>query len=276
MRTGLGDRLLAAYALGSLAHGGFSPLVSDIDLALILRDPVGPGDVEKIEALAAIEKAKGTELHRRLSVFWGIPATLRGDQEGGRFPALDRLDLIQSGRLLWGVDSRDGLPVPTGEELFVSGAEFALDFLAGIRPTETGADGLGSMRFANENTNREILEPDLLIGRGLRRVTKLVLFPVRFLFTAATGGVGTNEAAVDFHLEREAPASTLVAAALGWRRGQPFNPVEAKELLATELLNLYLFYLTDHEERLRALGRDDLAEQFAAWRNRLTSAASDA
>jgi hypothetical protein len=31
-RVALGERLLAAYALGSLAHGGFSALVSDIDL----------------------------------------------------------------------------------------------------------------------------------------------------------------------------------------------------------------------------------------------------
>jgi hypothetical protein len=34
-------RLIAGYALGSLAHGGFSPLVSDVDLGLILEDPVG-------------------------------------------------------------------------------------------------------------------------------------------------------------------------------------------------------------------------------------------
>lgn len=32
-RVVLGDRLVAAYALGSLAHGGFSELVSDVDLA---------------------------------------------------------------------------------------------------------------------------------------------------------------------------------------------------------------------------------------------------
>ena len=32
-RVALGGRLVAAYALGSLAHGGFSELVSDIDLA---------------------------------------------------------------------------------------------------------------------------------------------------------------------------------------------------------------------------------------------------
>lgn len=39
-RAALGSRLLAGYALGSLAHGGFSALVSDVDLGLILRDPV--------------------------------------------------------------------------------------------------------------------------------------------------------------------------------------------------------------------------------------------
>jgi hypothetical protein len=33
----LGSRLIAGYALGSLAHGGFSPLVSDVDLGLVLQ-----------------------------------------------------------------------------------------------------------------------------------------------------------------------------------------------------------------------------------------------
>ena len=39
-RAALGSRLIAGYALGSLAHGGFSPLVSDVDLGLILQDPL--------------------------------------------------------------------------------------------------------------------------------------------------------------------------------------------------------------------------------------------
>jgi hypothetical protein len=36
-RAALGSRLIAGYTLGSLAHGGFSALVSDADLGLILR-----------------------------------------------------------------------------------------------------------------------------------------------------------------------------------------------------------------------------------------------
>ena len=82
-RAALGQRLVSAYALGSLAHGGFSPLVSDIDLGLIIADPVQPGDADTITGIADIERAKGSSLAERLSVFWGTPATLRGEREGG-------------------------------------------------------------------------------------------------------------------------------------------------------------------------------------------------
>src|SRR5712691_8277888 len=101
-RAALGERLLAAYALGSLAHGGFSPLVSDIDLGLVVSDPIRRRDARTILAVAEANKAKGSELGGRLSVFWGTPSTLRGERNGGRFPALDRLDLLENGRLLAG------------------------------------------------------------------------------------------------------------------------------------------------------------------------------
>jgi hypothetical protein len=109
-RAALGARLMAAYALGSLAHGGFSPLVSDVDLALVLTDPPTSADPETLRLLAETVKAGGSPLHQRLSVFWGTPATLRGETDGGRFPPLDRLDLLQNGRLLAGDDVRSDLP----------------------------------------------------------------------------------------------------------------------------------------------------------------------
>src|SRR5262249_56140598 len=98
----LGDRLVAAYALGSLAHGGFSDLVSDIDLGLIVRDPIEPGDGETIEAVADAEKSKGSPLHERLSVFWGTPSTLPGERGGGPFPPPDRLHPVENGARLPG------------------------------------------------------------------------------------------------------------------------------------------------------------------------------
>ena len=108
----LGDRLLAAYALGSLAHGGFSPLVSDVDLGLILADPPDAGDAAAIDAAAGAVRGSGAPLGDRLSIFWGTPSTLRGERPGGRFPPLDRLDLLEHGRLLAGADARAGLPRP--------------------------------------------------------------------------------------------------------------------------------------------------------------------
>jgi hypothetical protein len=268
----LGDRLLGAYALGSLAHGGFSPLVSDVDLGLIIRDPILPGDEMTIARVAEAQKAKGSDLQARLSVFWGTPSTLRGQGTGGRFPPLDRLDLLESGRLLAGSDdARRGLPRPSSRELLVAGAQFALEYLAGVRPpADVGGDALGSIRFASDDAIEEIRSPALLVGRGVRRVTKLVLFPVRFLYTAATGRVGTNDAAVDRYLDdRQAPSKDLVAAARAWRTGAPFDEVSATQLLDLQTLPLYLHYVDDHVARLEGLGRDELVDDFRNWRERL-------
>jgi hypothetical protein len=275
-RVALGARLIASYALGSLAHGGFSPLVSDIDIGLILSDPVRDGDGEAIRRVAEAEKAKGSDLHERLSVFWGTPSTLRGDREGGRFPPLDRLDLFDNGRLLEGIEARDGLARPAARELLVTGAEFALEFLAGVAdpaPGEAGssAQALGSLTPAGPGAVEEIRSADVLVARGIRRVTKLVLFPVRFLFTAATGEVGTNDTAVGHYLQvQRAPSRALVAAALRWRKIPPSQgDCEAAELLGEQMVPLYLHYIDDHIGRLRRAGETGLAEGFQEWRQRL-------
>jgi hypothetical protein len=271
-RAALGERLVAAYALGSLAHGGFSALVSDIDLGLILSDPVRPGDGDTISVTAETRKRAGSPLAQRLSVFWGTPSTLQGQAEGGRFPPLDRLDLIENGRLLAGVDARRGLPRPSAQELLVTGAEFALDFLAGLRADSTqAASGLGSMGAANEDAIKEIRDPDLLLAGGGRRVTKLVLFPVRFMFTAATGRVGTNDEAVGWYLALDdASAKPLVDAALTWRAKEPDNAVAAG-LLREQLRSLYCEYINDHIHRLVGADEDELAHGFEQWRQRLTA-----
>jgi hypothetical protein len=66
------------------------------------RDPLRAGDAQAFQAVAASEKGKGSVLHERFSVFWGTPSTLRGGRDGRRFPPLDRLDLIENGRILAG------------------------------------------------------------------------------------------------------------------------------------------------------------------------------
>jgi hypothetical protein len=267
----LGDRLLAAYALGSLAHGGFSEAVSDIDLGLILSDPARQEDAQTISAIAEEVRRDGTPLGSRLSVFWGTQATLRGEMQGGRFPALDRLDLIEHGRLIAGSDEvRRGLPRPTAAELMVAGARFALGRVAGL---DSAADGPpradGQMRSVADPIE-EIHSPDLLLAGGVRRVTKAVLFPVRFLFTAVSGRVATNDDAVESYLgESETPSHALVASALAWRAGSPTWEAEAEKLLPLEVIPLYAYYIEDHIARLTNIGEAELAQAFREWRDRL-------
>jgi hypothetical protein len=271
------DGVRAGLALALEAFGeerlqwGFSPLVSDIDLALVIADPVRSDDDETILAVASAEKAKGSALSERLSVSWSTPSTLRGEREGGRFPALDRLDLLQNGRLLAGTDVRSGLARPSANELLISGAEYALTYLAGMRGSgsPTRAD-LGSLRPAGTDAVDEIRFPEVLISRGVRRLTKLVLFPVRFLFTAETGQVGTNEAAVTWYLaDAEAPSRRLAAAALHWRSTPPTDDEASAGLLREQMVTLYLHYVDDHITRLSALGQVELATAFQEWRSRL-------
>jgi hypothetical protein len=245
-----GKRLLAAYALGSLAHGGFSPIVSDVDVALILADPIRPLDTATLLNTAQAVRSTGSPLHARLSVFWGTPHSLAGHAAGGRFPPLDRLCLLEHGRVLTGTDARAGIPRPDRTDLLVAGAEFALDALA-------------------DDVLAQAPRPELVLAAGIRWTTKIVLFPVRFLFTAETGREGTNGAAAAHYAARaNAPGAALVAAAFGWRTVPPDSD-HALALLRTGLLPLYRHYLDDHARRLMSSGHPDLAEAFRRWRTRL-------
>lgn len=246
-------RLLAVYALGSLAHGGFSPLVSDVDTAVILTDPLTPADAAAVHGLGDAVRALGSDLHARVSIFWGSPASLRSGSTEGRFPPLDRLCLFEHGRLLHGRDIRAGLTPPGRAELTVAGARFALDLLA-EQVVDCAAD------------------PARLSAGGVRAMTKLVLFPVRFLFTADTGLEGTNHAAVDHYADRHrGPAADLVAAAFRWRSEPPAD-ADADGLLRRGFVALYTDYLDDHIRRLQSLDAA-LAQRFERWRSELRAAA---
>src|ERR1700759_665538 len=95
--------------------------------------------------------------------------------EGGVPPPLDRLDLLENGRLLAGSDgARARVQRPSTEELVITGAEFALDHLAAVRPVGGDDDGLGSIRADGSEAFQQIRSPELLAAQGVRQVTKLV------------------------------------------------------------------------------------------------------
>ena len=272
-QAALGSRLLAGYALGSVAHGGFSALVSDVDLGLILPDPATVQDRMTIRAVARSVRAGGSALDQRLSVFWGTPATLGGQRRGGRFPPLDRLDLLEYGRLLTGQDLRSAVARPDHAELLVAGAEFALGYLGGVARLPDRLRSWARLRRQDDTVLNEIRAPARLVSRGPRRLTKIVLFPVRFLFTAETGQVGTNTGAAQHYLaSANPPAAALVTEALTWRLEAP-DAEEATALLSRELIPLYLQYIDDHVARLHAVNHHRLAGRFQRWRLRILTAA---
>lgn len=249
------ERLVAAYALGSLAHGGFST-VSDVDMGLVLADPIAPSDAQGVRRLAELVRATLKPFADRLSVFWGSVATLTGSAEGGRFPPLDRLDLIAYGRLLTGSDIRRQLSSPTRKELVIAGAEFALS------------------RLGTKDVVDKLKRPQALLRSDAKTLTKLILYPVRFLFTARTGEVGRNDAAVALYASSaRSAAAGLARMALAWRDGAPSpSDPEALEAITRDVLPLYREFLVDHEKRLREYERPDLADAFAKWRQKLGAA----
>ena len=85
-RAQLGERLIGAYLIGSLAHGGFSHRYSDIDVALVTEFALDTTTLTTLRGLAA---ECDVTLSQKLSVFWSD----RGFTMG-RFPPLDRIDYL--------------------------------------------------------------------------------------------------------------------------------------------------------------------------------------
>jgi hypothetical protein len=195
-RTEFGENLAACYAIGSLAHGGFAPLVSDVDLVAVLND--GDGVVEEgiLRVTDAVRHEVEGPLAQRLSVFWSDWSGVRsGAGTTHRLPAIDRLDLLESGRLLYGQDNRQPATAPSHNELIIDSAEFALSKI-------------------DEGYRAKLHHPSRLVAAGARAVTKTTLFPVRFLYTLATNRVGRNQDAIDWY---RGPSHPLVQAAARWR-----------------------------------------------------------
>jgi hypothetical protein len=213
--TALGARLISAYAIGSLAHGGFAPEVSDIDI-MVMVDRCDESIPPRIEAVVTSTREElGPGLADRLSIFYGDWESFGAPAEAARLGAIDRLDVIQHGVLMHGVDRRahDGVR-PTRDELVAETAAFLPTWEAQRR------------------------DPDELIAAGARVLTKQVLFPVRFLYTHATGRAGANQDAVAWYCDQGRPHAPLAQAALGWRT-EAIDATAARALLERHLDGLY-------------------------------------
>jgi hypothetical protein len=251
-------RLRSVYALGSLAHGGFCPLVSDVDVAIVLTelrddpspDPDSGPDRRQVASLVAGIRQSEAPLAERLSVFWGTQDSIAGRAGGGRFPAHDRLDLLRHGILVAGDEIRGPLPEPSYAELVAGTAAFA------------------STVLAQPDRLREITDAAYAAALGPRQASKVALFPVRFLYTVRTGQLGRNDDSVRHYLARspDGPAADLARAGMRWRtqwsRG---DRRDAVRLLASGAVRLYQEFAGEYAGTLSGMDRPRLAEELSSW-----------
>jgi hypothetical protein len=242
-RARLGDGLLSAYAIGSLAHGGFTYAVSDVDVALLTDRRVGRDVPEIVAMIAADVRASGHALGDRLSIFHAPWAGFRDPPPDARFPPIDRYDLVHFGVLVYGVDHRSAYAAaPTAEEIREQAVAYALDRVSGVQLAadlrELGAGGV-----------------------TVHDATKIVLWPVRLQHVCDTAQPIGNAAAVDHYLRlADARHRSLVRDALGWRsQSRLVDPRTTLERIGDEIHDLHAEVFGRLGDRPDMPRRDELA-----------------
>ena len=165
----LGSGVLGVYLIGSLAHGGFNRRYSDIDMALVVDDPLTAAALDALREDAA---RASPDLAAKLSVFWADRAF-----SAGRFPPLDRVDFVDHAVALM---EREAIrPArPTTAEI--------RDYLRG-QPFEAWA--ANAAKFAALET----LEP-----ANHKPYLRAQLYPARFVYSWETGRIASNDDAVAY------------------------------------------------------------------------------
>jgi predicted nucleotidyltransferase len=187
-RTGAG--LLGVYLLGSLAHGGFNRLYSDIDMALVTENGIDRATLDTVRTEAA---ALSPELSAKLSIFWSDRRF-----SVGRFPPLDRVDYLDHAVALIERERVDP-----------------------VRPTLQDIRGyLGGAPFANWAASAAHFAGLDVLGPDERKpYLRALLYPARLITSWTTGGMASNDDAVAFLNRQQVPGLDvdLVAAALQCR-----------------------------------------------------------
>ena len=176
----LKSALVEVYKLGSLAHGGFSKIYSDIDVGLLLNSGQPPN---RMSELIAEAKLLDAEYGKKLSVFWGNP-----DFTWGRLPIIDRLDLLDHGvPLLYGVKAE--LRRPSEDEIHEALRE---SIAKSWQPRLPELSRLTS------------LEP-----KDRKPYIRAILYAARLIYTWDNLAVDSNDRAVDYLHQVQPPGLDL-------------------------------------------------------------------
>lgn len=256
-------KLISIYLIGSLSHGGFSYVASDIDVAFILDGDITENDWEKFSSINTHVKKSGLKFSDRLSIFWSTLNVLSNEITSGAFPAptkvqgifppFDILDLCQNGRLIYGREIRNAVNVPNVNLLFISGVEFLLSY---VNTTER-----------NEYLKRE----ELFLKLDPVKISKTILFPTRLLFTLLTGKIGSNDVAVSYCIKKgdlDKHIEAIIKEAMFIRNGKKCD--ESVLRMHHKFLKDYYIRLIDvHKDKMVELGNEKYVAMLEGWKKEL-------
>ena len=231
------ERIKAIFKIGSLGkHGDFSSC-SDIDIALLL-DKIQPQDNENIKKLSNKIQSYPLLFSDRVSIFWSSYQQEDFSQGKGRFPALDRLDLLQNGEILIGEDHRRNFLFPKVELLILESAQFLLHSLL------------------TQEKCLEIKNAKNILQKGARYFSKFVLFPVRLKFSLDHPTIlGSNKNSVEYYIKnwsqvlfgvKEIIEAAYTARNLSYETVINLDPNWVKK----KLVKLYIYCITQYINKL--------------------------
>ncbi|MGE5303766.1 MAG: hypothetical protein ACM3TN_10590 [Alphaproteobacteria bacterium] len=181
-KSALGDSIIDVYRLGSLAHGGFSKIYSDIDVGILLACTEPPA---AMTGLIAEAKALDAGYGKKLSIFWGNP-----DFNWGRLPVIDRLDLLDHGvPLLYGVKP---------------------NFRRATRD-EIHQEQLQSVERSWKSRLPELSRLKTLEAKDRKPYIRAILYAARLIYTWDNLTVDSNDRAVEYLHQVQPPGLDLKA-----------------------------------------------------------------
>ncbi|MEK7991107.1 MAG: hypothetical protein VSS52_008895 [Thiotrichaceae bacterium] len=169
-----GDKLRNVFQLGSLSHGGFSERFSDIDIAVVLYEPIADEMIADIKQ--QILRLEPTELAMRVSLFWTVP-----DFSWGRLRPVDQLDFLDNRECLWGEPLQNLPSRPALDSVRMDMYDNSLPYW-----TEK------TQYFAQNLPNDE---------KQFKEFVRCLLYPARLIFTWHLGKLGSNDEAVEYFVQ---------------------------------------------------------------------------
>jgi len=157
------------YLIGSLTHGGFSNQYSDIDISFIYQKKI---QLDFIHTYKKNLKMISKDAFERISIFYGDL-----NLEGGRFPYLDRIDMIHNGELLEGEKLKVRKNIPTLENVRNQLLEISIPYW---------------------KSKTDFYKASKAINLYDKEFLRVFLYPARLIYSWETGLITSNDHAVQY------------------------------------------------------------------------------